>query len=101
MSQFTILYIGFSFSDYYLNDLRASLLTMIGNDNIRFPVAYAIIDGKEDWEVNFFRKHEGVHFLTYEKDRHEHANAIFDDLRKTTSARCRIGRVLANKSIFW
>jgi hypothetical protein len=64
MSQFTVLYIGFSFSDYYLNDLRASLLTMIarGSDSIR-PVAYAIIDGKEEWEMDFYLKHEGVCFI--------------------------------------
>jgi hypothetical protein len=64
MSQFTILYIGFSFSDYYLNDLRASLLTMMGRDTVN-PVAYSIIDGKEEWEVNFFLKHEGATVLFF------------------------------------
>lgn len=68
MSNYTILYLGFSFSDNYLNDLRASVLTMLGktmesDENI--PLAYAITHDKLPGDMQFYRRHEGVCFLNY------------------------------------
>jgi len=38
---------GFSFSDYYLNELRGSVLTMLKNAiDEDHPLAFAITDGK-------------------------------------------------------
>ena len=68
MSNYTILYIGFSFSDYYLNDLRASVLTMLGKtmeDENSIPLAYAITDNKKPGDITFHRRHEGVRFLNF------------------------------------
>lgn len=59
----TILYIGFSFSDEYINELRSATMMMLGADN---PIAYAIVNDQTKSQLAFFRQHEGVHMLNYE-----------------------------------
>jgi len=78
MSNYTILYIGFSFSDYYLNDLRASVLTMLGKtmeDEDSIPLAYAITDNKKPGDITFHRRHEGVRFLNFNTNKKEAVNS--------------------------
>ena len=69
MSNYTILYLGNSFTDMYLNELRGSILNMLdgtvsGKGN--FPLAYAITNDKSALEQDFYFRHEGVKFLNYD-----------------------------------
>lgn len=67
MSVYTVLYIGFSFSDQYLNQLRSEILSVLRpQDSHGLPVAYAIVMDKEQGDSDFFRIHEGVHFLNWD-----------------------------------
>jgi hypothetical protein len=70
LSTCTVLYMGFSFSDGYLNELRGEVLTMLyGARKLPLhmpPLAYAIIHDKTDVESAFFRRHEGVELLTWD-----------------------------------
>ena len=63
MSRYTILYLGFSFSDYYLNDIRSSVLSMLSTAKldsvIDEPLAYAITCGMRDEDRKFRLRHEG------------------------------------------
>jgi len=77
LSTSTILYIGFSFSDGYLNELRGEVISMLygeSKDDIRKrdePIGYAIINDKSEYEIEFFKIHEGVQimpFSTYKFD---------------------------------
>lgn len=67
----TVLYLGFSFSDLYLNDLRGEVLSMLYGDSDTSktkegkPIGYAIVNDKSKYEIDFFQKHEGVHMLSW------------------------------------
>lgn len=75
LSTSTVLYMGFSFSDLYLNDLRGEVLSMLYGDVDRRhgadyaierpPIGYAIVNDKNDYEKAFFKKHEGVELLSW------------------------------------
>jgi hypothetical protein len=69
----TVLYIGFSFSDGYLNDIRGEILSMYRNngtkrgsdETLSDPLGYAIVHDKGKADIEFFRRHEGVQILTW------------------------------------
>jgi len=69
----TVLYMGFSFSDGYLNDLRGEVLSMFGGGDgvtrreitAEKPLGYAILHDKETIDRQFFLEHEGVKILTW------------------------------------
>lgn len=67
MSNYTILYMGSSFADHYLNTLRGSVLTMLNrintNETLSFkPIAFAIVNDKSIREKDFYLRHEGSLF---------------------------------------
>jgi hypothetical protein len=90
MANYTILYMGFSFSDNYLNDIRGSVLTMLNDKSSKgleqFPIAYAITDSKSKAEEAFFEHHEGVKFINYNPDvptvadEDEHDDVLLDPI---------------------
>lgn len=72
MATKTILYIGFLFSDEYLNEMRSATLMMLQSAGMfqddtsdKGPIAYAIMSNQTDSKVNFYQKHEGVQILNY------------------------------------
>lgn len=71
MATSTVLYLGFSFSDYYLNDVRSEVLSMLYGDITKrdstiAPIGYAIANDKSIYEIDLFKKHEGVEIITWE-----------------------------------
>ena len=69
MSNYTILYIGNSFTDIYLNEWRGSILNMLegtvcGDEGK--PLAYAITNDRSPLDQKFYYNHEGVKFLNYD-----------------------------------
>jgi len=93
---------GFSFSDHYLNELRASILTMLGN-NTNIPLAYAITDSKGVGEVDFYLQHEGVQFLNFNPigDDYSEFDTILQSLHLHTYPKLRFFQLLQNKRILW
>ena len=53
----TVLYMGFSFEDAYLNELRSEVLALLGQGNESAPVAYAIVNDVPPDTQSHFRKH--------------------------------------------
>ena len=108
IAQYTVLYLGFSFGDYYLNDTRSSVLNMLHGDRaasgLPAPIAYAITEGKTEEEQAFFLKHEGTHFINYhagENWDHSGFETIFRELRKLTSPIVEFGRTLNCSRFLW
>lgn len=125
MANYTILYMGFSFSDNYLNDIRGSVLTMLKDrDKEQVPIAYAITDSKSKAEEEFFERHEGVKFLNFVPDSPETSDEneddqspfgftvssedsfhgfddILEEIREQTSPTERFGKILSGKRILW
>ena len=60
----TVLFVGFSFSDAYLNELRSEIISMLGHG--KHPLAYAIINDKTQLECDYNLKHMSTEFLPYD-----------------------------------
>jgi hypothetical protein len=102
----TILFVGVSFTDAYLNEIRSEVLSVIGRDH---RVGYAISNDVPAQKQAFFRDHEGIEILPYEtrpapgggREGWEGADAWLDALREKTSTRAMLGSVLAGKRVIW
>jgi len=104
MATTTVLYMGFSFEDAYLNELRSEILALLGQGDQSMPVAYAIVNDVPPGTQNHFRKHEGIDVLSY--DTHGGTDfSGFDDYLGTiyqeTNPLVRFGRLLAMRRILW
>jgi len=100
----TLLYIGFSFTDAYLNELRSEVLALLGPLPQNRPIAYAIVNDVGGVEAQYWREHEGVELLSYDSKNctdfrgfDEYLEAICDQ----TSPRAQLGKVLAGKKLLW
>jgi hypothetical protein len=101
LAQRTILYLGFSFADAYLNELRSEALALLGGGSP--PVAYAVLNDVPDETCNHFRKNEGIHVLKYEAPNHNHADfdRILKSIHDSTNPAVRFGRLLDGIRILW
>ena len=60
----TILFVGFSFSDAYINELRSEVASLCGTDGP--PLAYAIMNDVSQIECKFRLEHEGTRVITWD-----------------------------------
>lgn len=81
MASKTILYLGFSFSDEYINEIRSSIQMMLQQQQKQMddedpddeeeqkkrdrPIAYAISINSKESDIEFYAQHEGVRLLNY------------------------------------
>jgi hypothetical protein len=101
----TVLYLGFSFEDAYLNELRSEILATMGDPGPRAaPLAYSVMADVPPLTVKHYREHEGVQILPYGtrgQDDHRPFDACLEALYEATHPRCIIGRLLAGRRILW
>ncbi|HEY5895732.1 MAG TPA: SIR2 family protein [Chthoniobacterales bacterium] len=100
----TVLYLGFSFTDAYLNELRSELLTRLDQREGSEPVAYAVINDISPLTQSHYRKHEGIEILTYNTRRRKDYSGfdhILEAIHKLTSPVMRYRSLLANKRLLW
>jgi transcriptional regulator with XRE-family HTH domain len=107
MATTTVLYMGFSFEDAYLNELRSEILALVGHHRESAPVAYAIVNDVPDRTVRHFRAHEGIELLPYDTQGKDGVRDFsgFDDyleaIHEGTNPLRRFGRHLEHKRILW
>ena len=109
MSSYTILYLGFSFTDAYLNELRSEVRSMLESDATGFrskgtgpPTAYALVADVDPEKKRYFLAHEGVHVIDYEAGvDHAPFNEFLLRLRHKTNPIVQFGTQLARKRILW
>lgn len=67
------------------------------------PLAYAIIDNKSEEEVEYFRRHEGVQFLSFPTQDHGYgcADRFLYELKKATSFELQFGKNLSCADVVW
>jgi len=100
----TVLFLGVSFTDAYLNELRSEVLSLIGrkaggaDDQ---PWGYAIVSDKTPAWRRYLRDHEGIEPLAYESKGSDHSG--FDGwLQAIAAASSTVGRlrsVLASRTV--
>jgi CheY-like chemotaxis protein len=104
MATRTVLYLGFSFEDAYLNELRSEILALLGQEPNSAPLAYAVINDVPATTRKHFRRHEGIEILNYDT----HQQTDFDGfdrwleaLHRATNPLVRFGQHLKHHRILW
>lgn len=101
----TLLFIGFSFNDEYLNELRSEAIAYLGTHATKAPLAYAIVPDMPPQMCAHFEKHEGVRLFTYDsgpaRAEHGSVDALLEQLHEATSPTKIMGARLSGKRILW
>jgi len=103
MARFTVLYLGFSFTDAYVNELRSEVLSLF-DDKIDDPIAYAVLPNVPDDYARYLRDHEGIEVLGYrhEKgDEHDGFDRWLAAIHAETNPTQLLGRRLSGRRILW
>jgi len=99
-----VVFLGFSFSDPYLNLIRHEVLSMLKTDEEipPPPIAYAIMNDLSIKQVEYLAEYEGIGAITYESDNaHYCFDEILEEIREKTSPDRVLSRVLDGKKILW
>ena len=100
----TVLYMGFSFEDAYLNELRSEVLALLGQGNKSAPVAYAIVNDVPPDTQSHFRKHEGIQILSYDTQGGKDFSGFdryLESIHQETNPLVRFGRLLSTHRLLW
>ncbi len=100
----TMLFLGCSFSDPYVNELRSEVLAMFEQRDRDHPIAYAVVNDAPDARCDFFREHEGMEVLSYSSQRHpQHRpfDEFLDRLYRRTNPLYVLGSLLAHRRVVW
>lgn len=104
MTSTTVLYLGFSFGDAYLNELRSEILALLDHRGGDVPVAYAVVNDPTPVEVDYSLEHEGIHVLPVDtaggsdfSGFDEYLDAIHD----RTNPRRILARLIRGRRVRW
>lgn len=105
----TVLYLGFSFTDAYLSELRSEVLSLLNFRTVAEgtgaePVAYAVVADAPRELQNFYRQHEGIEVLGYDsagKTDFSGFDRWLDAIADATSPRRRFARLFAGRRVLW
>lgn len=109
LAHHTVLYLGFSFTDAYLNELRSETLALLGYDSKDSPAtAFAIANDVPPATCRHFKEHEGVHMISYQTRTddsqpadHMGFDRLLEELHDKTNPVFQFGRLLGNKRLLW
>jgi len=100
----TVLYLGFSFTDAYLNELRNETLALLEYRGGDRPIAFAVINDADPEQARYFKRHEGVQVLTYDTGGGVDFSGFDGWLRAVHDATAPphlLGRRLSGKRLLW
>jgi hypothetical protein len=101
-AQYTVLFLGVSFTDAYLNELRSEILHMVHGTEHPHPWGYAIMDQPGEQLTQFMRRHEGIELLPTKT--HDEFDPWLEAIARRTSIRGRLERIFGGAkagSIVW
>jgi hypothetical protein len=99
----TVLYLGFSFEDAYLNELRSEVLAMLAHGAEKPPLAYAVANDVPGPTIELFRRHEGIEVLPYAAAGGDHSgfDGYLEVLYRETNPLPRFARFLRSRRLLW
>ncbi|MCY1046750.1 SIR2 family protein [Corallococcus sp. bb12-1] len=103
-TQHTVLYLGFSFSDAYLNELRSGALSLLGEADGASPIAYAIANDVPPRSANHLRHHEGIRALSYSSNGNKDFSGfdkLLREIHEATNPLLHFGRRLKGRRLLW
>jgi hypothetical protein len=98
-----VLYLGFSFTDAYLNEIRSEILALLGYGGDG-PVAYAIINDIPQLTREHYLRHEGIDLLTYDTrgaTDFSGFDLLLGEIHDQTNPLFHFGSLLAEKRLLW
>jgi hypothetical protein len=103
----TVLFIGFSFSDSYLNLLRSEVINLARVNDSDRSMAYAIMNDITVEGCKYLAKHEGIQPIRYSTTGtdgtpdHSGFDDLLDDIYNATNPETSVSEILAGKNILW
>lgn len=100
----TVLFMGFSFSDAYLDFLRGELLHLVDERRDQDPpvLSYALMSNVSAAEALYQERHEGLRVLWYDSaDEHAEFDELLKRLADETNPMRRLGRKLRESGVLW
>ena len=101
----TVLYIGFSFSDAYINELRSEIKSLFGSNGStsEAPLAYAIMSGTSTLQQQALLRHDGLRIIEYDPEKgHTIAfNSCLRTIYEASNPVIKFGRLLNNRRLLW
>jgi len=104
MATRTVLYLGVSFTDAYINELRSEVLALLGHEPGDEPTAYAIANDVSEPLCDFFARHEGIRVINYDSETepaHRGFDELLSELHGLTNTRAQLRQLLRGKRILW
>lgn len=101
LGQYTVLYLGYSFTDPYLQELRSELLSLYGN-NPSEPLAYAFREDVDQVRQDYWAEHEGIELISYSSaNGHMGFDHLLKALHDRTNPVAELARLLTRKRVLW
>ena len=102
----TVLFLGYSLADAYLNELRSELVEAFSvKDATSEPLAWAVIEGVSDVACRYYERHEGLGVVAYRAGAHGKDHRGFDAILKAIYDRTnpihRLGELLSGRRVLW
>jgi hypothetical protein len=98
-----VLYLGFSFTDAYLNELRSEILALLGYTG-DVPLAHAIISDVPELTRAHYLQHEGINILTYDtlgQTDYSGFDRLLASIHHQTNPLFHFSSLLADKRLLW
>lgn len=100
----TVLFLGVSFTDAYLNELRSEVLAMLDQREEDPPVAYAVLPDVSPHQARYLHCHEGLGAISYDTaggTDFSGFDEVLQALHDTTNPRAQIGAALVDRTVLW
>lgn len=97
----TVVFLGFSFNDAYINGLRADVQAMFGSGDGQEPLAWAVMDDVDDELANYLRRHERIGVIQIGSDVAGDFDWVLEQLYERTNALRRVRDLLKDKRVVW
>ncbi len=102
----TVLFLGYSMTDAYLNELRSELVEAFSDQSeTAEPMAWAIIEGVTEIAQSYYRQQEGLGVIPYRASadgtNHDEFDAILKAIYDQTNPVHRLGEQLKGCRILW
>ena len=98
-AEYTVLFLGVSFTDAYLNELRSEVLNLVYPRGSRTPWGYAILNAPTPLFRSFLREDEGIETLPTTD--HAQFEDWLEGIAARTSVEGRLATLLAGRRVVW
>lgn len=102
----TVLFLGYSLTDAYLNELRSELVEAFsGGQGSNEPLAWAVLENVSEIACRYYERYEGLGVIRYASGEGRRDHSGFDAILRTIYDRSnpvhRLGELLAGRRVLW